>query len=159
MIVLGIDPGLVQTGWGVLEARDSSRITYLGSGCIRTSRTEELPGRLLVIFRAVSTLIERYKPEIMVLEKLYSHYKHPVTSILMGHARGVVSLAAGASDLRVLNYPATRVKKSVTGNGNASKDQVQHMVYAILGLDERPATFDESDALAIALAYIHMEKR
>ena len=102
-------------------------------------------------------IIKEYKPSVLVLEKLYSHYKHPATSILMGHARGVVCLACGVNGVRLVNYPATRIKKAVTGNGRAGKHQVQKMVKTLLGLNSDPEPPDVSDALAIAISYVYIE--
>ena len=95
----------------------------------------------------------------MGLEKIYSHYRHPTTAIIMGHARGVLCLAAGLSGIRVKSMPASRVKKAVTGNGRASKIQVNGMVRRILGIKEELKPVDVSDALAVALALYEEEKR
>jgi crossover junction endodeoxyribonuclease RuvC len=94
----------------------------------------------------------------MGLEKIYSHYKHPTTAIIMGHARGVLCLAAGLKGIRVESLPASRVKKSVTGNGRASKTQVNGMVRRIFGIKEELKPVDVSDAIAVALALYEEEK-
>lgn len=159
MVILGIDPGLVNTGWGVLEARNSTDIKHIASGVIKTSSKDDISLRLAVIYRALEKMLRKFEPGVLVLEKLYSHYKHPITSILMGHARGIVCLAAGLKGVELINYPSTRIKKCITGNGRAHKDQVQFMVKAMLGLDKDFDNFDASDALAMALAYIYIERR
>ena len=103
------------------------------------------------------SVIKDTKPEVIILEKLYSHYKHPITSILMGHSRGVICLAAGNNDVELVSYPATRIKKAVTGNGRAGKHQVQGMVKSLLGLNTYPEPVDISDALAMAISYVFIE--
>ena len=94
----------------------------------------------------------------MVLEKIYSHYRHPTTAILMGHARAVVCLVSGIHKIRLVNYPPTKIKKTITGNGHASKQQVQRMVQNILKLKDPPEPVDVSDALAMAISYCYMER-
>jgi crossover junction endodeoxyribonuclease RuvC len=95
----------------------------------------------------------------MVLEKIYSHYKHPATAILMGHARAMACLVCGKSGVRLVNYPSTMIKKAVTGNGHASKYQVQRMVKDILRLKKAPEPLDVSDALAMAISYCYIDKK
>jgi crossover junction endodeoxyribonuclease RuvC len=157
MIILGIDPGLIVTGYGVIEAKERGRTTLKEAGVIRTSSGDDISKRLDKIFTNVREIIEDYKPGVLVLEKLYSHYKHPVTSILMGHARGVVCLAAGLSGVELIHYPSTRIKKAITGRGQASKLQIQGMVKELLGLKEKPDPVDVSDALACAMTYVNVE--
>ena len=94
----------------------------------------------------------------MVLEKIYSHYRHPTTAILMAHARAAVCLVSGIYEIRLVNYPSTKIKKTITGNGHASKEQVQRMVQNILKLKVPPEPLDVSDALAMAISYCYMEK-
>ncbi|MDD4203442.1 MAG: crossover junction endodeoxyribonuclease RuvC, partial [Candidatus Omnitrophica bacterium] len=103
------------------------------------------------------TTLFRSKPDVIVLEKIYAHYKHPITAILMGHARGITCLLAGIKQIPLVNYPASRIKKAVTGNGSASKRQVQTLVTDILKLKKAPEPVDVSDALAIAISYVYME--
>lgn len=157
MIILGVDPGLAITGYGVLQADRSGNIKLKEAGVIRTFPKEGISQRLEKIYSNLLSVIKEYKAEVLVLEKLYSHYKHPVTSILMGHARGVACLAAGIADIKLVSYPSTRIKKAVTGKGHASKLQVQGMVQKLLGLREKPEPVDVSDALASALTYINVE--
>jgi crossover junction endodeoxyribonuclease RuvC len=157
MIILGIDPGLTITGYGVIEADKTKGVKLKEAGVIRTKAKDGISVRLEKIHKNILTIIKEHKPEVLVLEKLYSHYKHPVTSILMGHARGAVCLVAGASNVKLANFPSTRVKKAVTGNGQASKRQVQGMIQNLLGLKEKPHPMDVSDALACALCYVNVE--
>jgi len=159
MIILGVDPGLLVTGYGIIEAETSRKIRLKEAGVIRTKSRDSIDKRLEDIFKNLTAVIEEYRPEVLVLEKLYSHYKHPVTSILMGHARGIACLAAGLSGIRLINYPSTRIKKAITGSGHASKPQVAGMTQQVLRLKERPKPVDVSDALACALTFVNMELR
>ena len=162
MIILGVDPGLTVTGYGVIEADGSkgsplSRVKLKEAGVIRTKAKDNISVRLEKIHENLLSVVEEYKPEVLVLEKLYSHYKHPVTSILMGHARGAICLVAGVSRVKLASFPSTRIKKAVTGTGHASKQQVQGMIQGLLRLKEKPEPMDVSDALACALCYVNVE--
>jgi crossover junction endodeoxyribonuclease RuvC len=159
MIILGVDPGLQITGYGIIEADSAKKIKLKEAGVIRTKAKDNIASRLDNIYRNLRDLLEEHKPEVLVLEKLYSHYNHPVTSILMGHARGVACLAAGTGGIKLVNYPATRIKKAITGSGHASKVQIQGMVKDLLGLKAKPEPMDVADALACALTYVNVELR
>ena len=159
MIILGVDPGLTVTGYGVIEAKNSRQAKLKEAGIIRTKVGDRISVRLEKIYRNILNIVKDYKPEVIVLEKLYSHYKHPVTSILMGHARGVVCLAAGVSGIKLTNYPSTRIKKAIAGNGQASKMQIQGMVGQFLDIKSKHQPMDVTDALACALTYINVELR
>jgi crossover junction endodeoxyribonuclease RuvC len=159
MIILGIDPGLAVTGYGVIDAKNAREVTLKEAGVIRTKPGDDIAVRLENIYKGLKALAGEYKPGVLVLEKLYSHYKHPVTSILMGHARGVACLAAGVSGMKLANYPSTRIKKAITGTGHASKAQLQGMIQKLLGLKKKPEPADVSDALACALTYVNLELR
>ncbi len=158
MRILGIDPGLDTCGYGIIE-EEQKEFRLLEAGIIQTSSQKPIQERLKKIYRGVNELIKRFKPNILVLEKLYSHYKHPVTAILMGHSRGVICLTAGERAIPLVSYPAKRIKKAVTGNGNASKGQVQRMVQNMLGLGETQIPNDVTDALAIAIAHSYIASR
>ena len=138
---------------------DLSRVKLKEAGVIRTKARDAISVRLEKIHESLLSIVKEYKPEVLVLEKLYSHYKHPVTSILMGHARGAICLVAGSAGVRLVNFPSTRIKKAVTGNGHASKRQIQGMIQKLLRLKEKPHPMDVSDALACALCYVNMELR
>ena len=157
MIILGVDPGLVITGYGVIELNKLRPIKLKEAGVIRTDHKKGISERLEKIYSNLSDIIKEYKPAVLVVEKLYSHYKHPVTAILMGHARGVACLAAGTFGIKLVNYSSTRIKKAITGKGHASKVQVQGMVKEMLSLKEAPEPVDVSDALACALTYVNLE--
>jgi crossover junction endodeoxyribonuclease RuvC len=156
MRILGVDPGLGITGYGIIEA-DKERFKLLEAGIIDNSSRLSLLDRLSRIYRSIQDIIGEYKPTDLILEELYSHYKHQMTAIAMAHARGVIALTAGGTpNMRLVNYPAKRVKKALTGNGNASKLQVQRSVQGILGLKKLPAPSDVSDALALAIAHVYI---
>ncbi|MBF0217569.1 MAG: crossover junction endodeoxyribonuclease RuvC [Candidatus Omnitrophica bacterium] len=157
MIILGIDPGLIRTGYGIIDAAKGPKMKLLEAGVITTDARDGITSRLHRIFRNIDGLIKQYSPGVIVIEKLYAHYKHPTTALLMGHARGVVCLAAGINDLRLVSYGATRIKKAVTGNGRASKQQVQRTVQAFLGLKKAPEPVDISDALSMGISFVFIE--
>ncbi|RKX27140.1 MAG: crossover junction endodeoxyribonuclease RuvC [Candidatus Zixiibacteriota bacterium] len=155
MTVLGIDPGLNITGYGVLQVHDAngSGITLIEAGVIRTQQSETTARRLLEIASEIEGIMAQFKPDAMAIEDLYSHYQHPKTAIIMGHARGVVFLKAAEAGIEVFSYASTRIKKSLTGNGRASKAQMQRMVQSTLQLPTIPEPPDAADALAIALCH------
>ena len=150
MRILGIDPGLEITGYAVLDTAQASA-SIVDAGIIRTSRRQELAERLAVLSKELSELLDEYKPDVLAVEELYSHYQFPRTGILMGHARGVILQAAANAGMKVMPYSATRVKKSITGNGHAGKQQVQRAVKQEFRLNRLPAPADVADALAIGL--------
>ena len=156
MIILGVDPGLNATGYGVIEALPSaSRV--IAAGDIRPPRTQPLAERLGFIHVTLTRLISRYHPEIVVLEKIFTHHSHVTTAALMGHARGAACLAAQERGLPLAEYPPTQVKKSLTGNGHASKEQVARMVGRWLHFADPDWSVDATDALALAIVHAHME--
>lgn len=156
--ILGIDPGLHLTGYGVLQGGDGPPQLY-EAGVIRGNRSDPLPQRLAQIYRGVAEVIAASQPSVMALEELYSHYDRPRTAILMGHARGAICLAAAQAGLPVVHYSATQVKKILTGSGRASKSQVQRAIQGELGLDRLPDPPDVADALAIALCHHYLKDK
>jgi len=156
--VMGVDPGLITTGYGVLEKR-GQKVFLIEGGVIKTSSEMELSLRLEKIFKDISDILSEFNPEVIAVEKLYSHYKHPVTAIMMGHARGAVFLAAALKNISVASYGATEIKKSIAGHGRASKEQIKYMVSKTLGLDDLPGPYDVTDALAIALTHLNMRTK
>ncbi len=158
MRILGIDPGLGITGYGCISMSDSG-LELVEAGVIRTKKTDQLPQRLTVLFDNISELLKDVNPDVVVIEELYSHYNHPRTAIIMGHARGTLLLAAGRKNIDVVSYGANRIKKSLTGNGHASKEQMQLMIKSLLELDEPPKPPDVADALAVALCHINVINR
>jgi crossover junction endodeoxyribonuclease RuvC len=152
MRVLGIDPGLNITGYSILDVRDR-KIKLVEAGVIRTNDKHELGERLNEIGREIGKVIAQFAPEALAVEELYSHYEHPKTAIIMGHARGVIFLKAAEAGVSIFPYASTRIKKSLTGNGRATKAQVQRMIRSTLNLLEVPEPPDVADALAIALCH------
>jgi crossover junction endodeoxyribonuclease RuvC len=152
MRVLGIDPGLQVTGYGVLSA-DSDQPCVVEAGVVRSNAKEELSQRLLEISRELDDIMTQFTPDVIAVEELYSHYDHPTTAIIMGHVRGIIFLKAAEKHIPVVSYAATRVKKALTGNGRATKDQMQKMITVTLGLPSVPEPPDAADALAIALCH------
>jgi crossover junction endodeoxyribonuclease RuvC len=155
--VVGIDPGLHVTGYAVVEP--SSRGPFVvEAGVLRTRASKTLGGRLALLHQGVSEVLDAFPPSAMALEQVHSHVRHPRTAILMAHARGVILLAAGQQNLPVVSYNATQVKKTITGNGRASKEQVQRAIQRELGLPQLPEPPDVADALAAALCHYHAQK-
>jgi len=155
MVILGIDPALTVTGYGVVVL-NKNKLSLLEAGIIKTSPRQILPMRLDKIFKAVVKLIIDTKPDVLVLEKLYAHYRHPTTAYLLGQARGVICLACARENVPLVEYAATRVKKAIVGRGLASKYQVQMMVTNILNLNSLPKYTDVSDALALAITHSYI---
>ena len=155
MRILGVDPALTITGYGLIDAKKNI-LSLLEAGIIATSPKEILPKRLDKIYRGVRKLIVDTKPDVMVLEKLYAHYRHPTTAYILGEARGVICLACATENIPLVEYAATRIKKAVVGKGLASKNQVQRMVANILNLSSLPKYTDVTDALALAIAHSFM---
>ena len=155
--IIGIDPGLNLTGYGVVECNGAERIELVEAGVIRlpASRAENLPARLQSLFDALREVMDEFRPGTMCLEEVYGHADYPRTSILMGHARGVICLAARLAGVPVVSISAKRIKQSVTGNGNASKVQVQRTVQHFFSLERTPHPPDVADALAAALCYVN----
>ena len=152
MRILGIDPGLTVTGYGILESRDR-QVAVVEAGVVRSSADRCMADRLLEIGEEIERVILEFRPDAIAVEELYSHYGHPRTAIVMGHARGVVFLKAAEAGVPVYPYASTRIKKSLTGNGRASKHQVQRMIKSTLGLTDIPEPPDTADALAVALCH------
>ena len=148
MRILGIDPGLQVCGYACLEADGESLIE---AGVLRTPVDLPIEQRLDRIAEDTQSILKSLKPEIVAVEELYSHYAHPRTAILMGHARGVILQKCAEAAIEVRSFSATRIKKSITGNGRASKEQVQRTIQTILSLAELPEPNDVADAIAAAL--------
>lgn len=147
-IVLGVDPGLERTGYAVLDVGADQ---VIDAGLVRTDTGRPLAERLREIDTGIREVLADHAVSLVAVEDLYAHYKHPKTAILMGHARGVVLLAAAAKRIDVMSLAATRVKKALTGNGHASKVQMQRAIMTRLGLACEPEPNDVADAMAVAL--------
>ncbi len=155
--ILGIDPGLNTTGYGVVEYV-GGQLKLREAGIVRSRAKASIEDRIVEIYDGVREVIDQHRPEMLALEQLFSHYQRPRTAILMGHARGVICLAAGQAGIPVNHLEPTRVKKSMTGNGRAPKHQIQQAVKIQLGLPAIPEPADVADALAIALCGYHMDE-
>lgn len=150
MRILGIDPGLQVCGYACMDC-DGGRDIIIEAGVLRTDGDLPLERRLNQIAQDIETLLERFSPEAVAVEQLYAHYAHPRTAILMGHARGVILQKSAAAGVEVHSFSATRIKKSLTGNGRASKEQMQRTIQTVMALPEPPTPHDVADAMAIAL--------
>ena len=145
--VLGIDPGLERTGYAVIAMPGGN---VRDAGLVNTTTTRPLAERLVELAQGLEEVLSEHPVRLLAVEDLFAHYKHPRTAILMGHARGVILLAAARRGIEVISVPATKIKKALTGSGHAGKVQVQRAVAATLGLSRIPEPSDVADALAIA---------
>lgn len=150
-VILGLDPGLAITGYGIV--RIGSKVQLLEAGVIRIRREQPLEARLKELYIGIMEVFGSFPIEEVAIEQLYSHYERPRTAILMGHARGVLCLAAANSNIPVQSYASTKVKKLLTGNGRAPKSQMQLAIQQQLMLKELPDPPDVADALAVALCH------
>jgi len=150
--VLGLDPGLGTTGWGVIEAREN-RLAHLASGFIETESALPLCARLAELHRALARLIATWRPDEAAVEETFVN-RNPVSTLRLGQARGVVLLAPALAGIPVSEYQATAVKRAVVGQGHAAKQQVQAMVRLLLP-GAAPARADAADALAVAICHAH----
>lgn len=154
MIVLGIDPGSRATGYGIIESSERG-LRHIDNGAIRPPSELPLAKRLQEIFSGLEILVAAHHPDVAVIEDVFVA-NNARSSLLLGQARGVALLAAAARGVAVAEYAPSQVKQAVTGRGHATKQQIQHMVRAILGLPEI-AIEDASDALAVAICHCHSD--
>lgn len=157
MRILGIDPGIGRTGWGVVDL-EGSKFTVGSFGCIETEVNSETPGRLFAIYDEITNIIKEYKPEVMAIEELFFN-KNVKTALTVGQARGVIILAAAQHNLKIAIYTPSQVKSALTGYGKAEKPQVGKMVKVLLHLQEVPKPDDTADALAIAVTHAFSVKK
>ena len=148
-LVLGVDPGTAVTGYGVV-AFEGRTATLVECGVIRTNAKDPLPARLLNIHSGIAELIARHAPHTVAVEDVF-YARNVRTTIVLGHARGVILLAAQQASLEIREYPPAEIKKAITGNGAATKEQVQFMVTRLLRLKNAPEPADASDGVAAAL--------
>lgn len=156
--ILGIDPGLRTTGYGVVEFL-SGRSRLIEAGVVSPKISGTLEQRLHELHEGISAVVASTNPTVMVIEELYTTYKNPMTAIMMGHARGVLCLAGAQHNVPVHTLAHSLVKRALIGSGAARKDQVNQMVTQMLGLRRRPQPNDVSDALALALAFCNRNYR
>ncbi len=154
MLVMGIDPGIAITGYGLVRERPDGEIEMVAYGAVETPAGEELPMRLQQVYRGVRQLIEKHKPDSAAVERLLFG-KNVTTAMAVGHARGVTLLALADCGVAITEYTPASIKQAVAGYGNAGKAQVQDMVRLLLGLDEVPRPDDAADALAVAITHLH----
>ena len=157
MRILGIDPGLKATGYGFLDSVNGT-IKLLEIGVIKTNPKDKLELRLKEVYNLLNTLLSQYNPDVMVLEKLYAHYKHPMTASILGHVRGVICLASAQNSVELIEQSPKRIRKAVIGNGNASKEQMRSAVSSKFSLQEKSVSLDASDAVSLALGYVYINK-
>ena len=157
MIALGIDPGTAVTGYGIVKDAPDGRLYELHHGVIRTDSKTPYPIRLKKIHDGITSLIEKYKPHVVVIEELFFS-KNVSTALTVGQARGVVILTGILAGLELCEYTPLQVKEAVTGYGRAEKIQVQQMVKVLLGLPKIPKPDDAADALALAICHLHSYK-
>lgn len=155
MRILGIDPALRVTGYGVIETR-GRQVALVEAGVVSPRVDRALEERLAELHEGVRAILAETQPDVVVIEELYTSYKNPTTAILMGHARGVMCLASAQAKVPVQTLGHAHVKRALVGSGSASKDQVNAMVMRLLKLRTSPKPNDVSDALAIALAYMNI---
>lgn len=155
--ILGVDPGLNITGYAVIEKR-LGRLKLVEAGMIRGVSRGDLAARLLEIHEGIADVLTSLQPDALAIEELYSHYERPRTAILMGHARGVICLAAKQADIPLKSYSATQVKRLLTGNGRAPKAQVQQAICHEFSLAAPPEPPDVADAMAIALCHHYLQR-
>ena len=153
--ILGIDPGLNTTGYGVIRVQHGE-FQLIEAGVIRSRAKASIENRLAEIYSGLVEVLQDHHPQFVALEQLFSHYSRPKTAILMGHARGVICLAAAQAQVPVKSFEPTKVKKVMTGNGHAPKHQMQLAVKLQLNLPNIPEPADVADALAIAICGFHL---
>jgi crossover junction endodeoxyribonuclease RuvC len=156
--VLGIDPALRCTGYGVIERRNG-RVHLIEAGIVAPSARGSLEERLCALHAGIGEVIAQTKPTLAVIEELYANYRNPRTALLMGHARGVLCLAGAQAGIAVHALGHAHVKRALVGSGSARKEQVNAMVTRLLGLRRPPQPHDVSDALALALAFLNIMDR
>jgi len=157
MKILGIDPALFVTGYGLIESKNN-KLSLLASGVIITSAKKDYSFRLNQIYSQILNIIKQFNSQVIVLEKMYIHFRHPTTAYILGQVKGVISLLSAQTEVPLYEYAPTRIKKSLLGVGQASKYQVQRMVMELLKIKEIPSHTDITDALAVAIAHSYISK-
>jgi len=153
-IILGIDPGIADTGFGVIAKDAQGKIKCLDYGSVTTKAKTELTDRLEILSRALTEVIKKYQPDLISVEELF-FAKNAKTALMVGHARGVILLTARQQNVPVVEFTPLQVKQAVTAYGKAPKDQVQKMVKMLLNLKNIPKPDDAADALAVAIATLN----
>ena len=156
MRVIGVDPGIVVTGFGIIDNNNNNIVAH-SYGTVKPPKNMHLSDRLGYLYDEISILLDKYKPNMLAVEDTF-YSKNFKSAMSLGQARGAIILAGYTAKISCVEYSPKKVKKSVVGNGNASKEQVQYMVKNILQLDQLPSPFDSSDALAIGLCYLNQNQ-
>lgn len=156
MVILGIDPGIGRTGWGVVEVQ-SSKFKVLSYGCFETQPKSPMDERLALLFGHMEKIIAEHKPDSMAVEELFFN-TNTTTALTVGHARGVIILSAALKKIPTFSYTPLQVKMAVTGYGRAEKNQVGDMIKLILHLKSIPKPDDTADALAVAITHAFSAK-
>lgn len=154
MLIMGVDPGIAISGYGLIEPGRQGSGRALAHGCVRTPAHTPLSERLLLLHQAIDALILEYKPQVLAIEQLFFN-RNTTTAFTVAQARGVIILAAAQRGLAVAEYTPLQVKQAVVGYGRADKNQVQQMVKVLLNLAAVPRPDDAADALAVAICYLH----
>lgn len=154
MKVLGVDPGTAATGYGVVIRKDGGAVSLVECGVIRTSANVELPVRLREIHAGLAEVLERHQPDVVAVESVF-YGRNVRTTVILGHARGVVLLAAAERELEVADYSPAEIKNAIVGTGRGTKEQVQFMVKQLLRLKDVPKPADAADGVAVALCHIN----
>jgi crossover junction endodeoxyribonuclease RuvC len=152
VVVLGVDPGTAITGYGIVRKEGRNPLTLVECGVIRTKPRDSLPQRLTEIHEGIVELIRRHKPNVLSIEDIF-YARNVRTTVVLGHARGVILLAGAQAGMEIHEYPPSEIKKAVAGTGAATKLQIQFMVTRLLRLKSAPQPSDAADGVAAALAY------
>ncbi|HBR14751.1 MAG TPA: crossover junction endodeoxyribonuclease RuvC [Candidatus Omnitrophica bacterium] len=158
MRIVGIDPGFKATGYGFIEYNRPA-VKLIETGTIQPKKNQPIQTKLNTVYTLLGQLLEQHNPDVLVLEKLYAHHQYPTTASVLGHVRGVICLLCAQKNIELVEHSVKRIRKAVMGNGNASKIQTQRMVAHVLHVDAHQLTLDASDALALALGYVHIHGR
>ncbi len=151
MIIFGVDPGTILTGFGIIKS-DKNIIEYLHSGIIKPNSKENLPAKLKFIFQELNKLVIQFMPDVFCIETAF-YGKNVQSALKIGYVRGIAMLAASNNDIVIAEYSPREIKKAVVGNGSASKEQVQYMIKNLTKFDKDKVKFDETDAIAAAVCH------
>ena len=154
--IIGVDPALTSTGYGIVRVDERGEVALVEGGVIRTKASDTLEYRLALIHQEITAIINEFKPEVMAIESLHSRYRNLKTAIIMGHARGTVVLAGGQAQIPVHHYAPTRVKLVVAGNGRAGKPEMLAAVRIRLGIGDSLNQYDVADALGVAICHAQL---
>jgi len=158
MKILGIDPGSIITGYGLIDANGGA-VKLVEAGIIKMKAKDPLKERIHTVYRNLNDVVVTHKPDVLVLEKLYTHYSYKTTASILGHVRGAICLLCAQKGIMLAESSVKRIRKAVTGNGGATKKQTQIMVAHLLNIPEEKLTPDAGDALALAIGYVSLNRK